>query len=65
MIVPFYDSVVGVPLYIDPDSVMTLRPDPENPLDVSIIKLKDGEELHVRGEHGEVADKLIHPAPLQ
>ncbi|MDB5172605.1 MAG: hypothetical protein JWO87_2815 [Phycisphaerales bacterium] len=61
MIVPLYDSTTGVTVYVDPSFVMTLRPDPEHPLDMSLIKLKDGETLHVQGEHREIADKLAYP----
>jgi hypothetical protein len=61
MIVPLFDSIVGAAVYVDPSAVMTLRPDPDNPLAASIVKLKDGETVHVLGEHREVADKLLHP----
>jgi hypothetical protein len=61
MVVPFFDSTVGAAVYVNPDSVMTLRPDPDNPLDASLVKLQDGETLHVLGDHNTVADKLIHP----
>jgi uncharacterized protein YlzI (FlbEa/FlbD family) len=58
MIVPFVDSVTGVAVYINPDFVMTMRPDPEEPTSVTIVKLSDGESIRVRGEHQEVADRL-------
>ena len=58
MIVEFTDSVAGTPVYINPDDVVTLRPDPENPTDVTEVKLKDGEVIRVHGDDEEVADKL-------
>jgi hypothetical protein len=58
MIVPFVDSVAGTAVYINPDHVVALRPDPAVPGRVSIIKLRDGESIRVEGDHQEVADKL-------
>jgi len=58
MIVEFIDAVIGTPVYINPTFVVSMRPDPEDPLSVTIVKLQDGETLRVRGEHREVADKL-------
>jgi len=59
MIVPFIDSVTATSVYLNPDFVMSLRPDPADPHRVTIIKLKDGETLRVIGEHTEVAEKLV------
>jgi hypothetical protein len=58
MIVPLMDSVAGVAVYINPEYVVTLRPDPGDPARVSMVKLRDGEIIRVVGEHREVADKL-------
>ena len=58
MIVPFIDAVAGTTVYINPAFVVSLRPDPAEPDAVSIVKLSDGETLRIRGDHGEVADKL-------
>jgi hypothetical protein len=58
MIVPFFDTATETAVYINPDYVMTLRPDPEEPTSVTLVKLNDRESIHVRGEHPEVADKL-------
>ena len=58
MIVLFFYYSSGTAVYINPDYVMTLRPDPEEPTSVTLVKLNDGESIHVRGEHPEVADKL-------
>jgi hypothetical protein len=58
MIVPLIDSVAGTAVYINPDYVVSLRPDPEALDRVSIIKLRDGETVRVQGEHTDVADKL-------
>lgn len=58
MIVPFVDSVSGTPVYINPDYVVALRPDPAALDRISVIKLRDGESIRVQGDHQEVADKL-------
>jgi len=58
MIVQFIDSVAGTPVYINPAYVVTLRPDPADPDHISIIKIRDGESIRVRGGDKEVADKL-------
>jgi hypothetical protein len=58
MIAPFVDSVTGTAVYLNPEYVVALRPDPVEPTRVSIVKLSDGESLRVQGEHREVADRL-------
>ena len=58
MLVQLLDSVVGTPVYINPAYVVTLRPDPADPDHISIIKIRDGESIRVRGGDKEVADKL-------
>jgi hypothetical protein len=58
MIVQFIDSVMGTPVYVNPAYVVTLRPDPADPDHISIIKIRDGESIRVRGGDKEVADKL-------
>jgi len=62
MIAQFMDSVAGTAVYINPAYVVTLRPDPAEPDHVSIVKVRDGESIRVRGDHGEVADKLARAA---
>jgi hypothetical protein len=37
---------------------MSLRPDPSDPDHISIVRLRDGESLRVKGDHREVAEKL-------
>jgi hypothetical protein len=59
MIMPFTDSVAGTPVYINLAYVVSLRPDPTDPTHVSIVKLEDGESIRLKGEHREVADKLV------
>ena len=61
MIVQFIDNVTGTPVYVNPTYVETMRPDPVDPLNVTEIKLGDGEVLHVQDEHSLVADKLARP----
>jgi hypothetical protein len=57
MIVPFTDYVAGTAVYINPAYVVTLRPDPAEPDHVSIVTIRDGEAIRVRGEHRKVDDK--------
>ncbi len=52
------DTVAGTAVYINPEYVLTLRPDPADPTRVTLVKLSDGETFGVRGEHSEVADIL-------
>jgi hypothetical protein len=58
MPVRFIDNVTATAVYINPRYVTTLRPDPVDPLHVTIVRMEDGETIRVRGEHTEVADKL-------
>ena len=62
MIVPFTDSVAGTNVYINPEYVVSFRPDPNDPTKVTQIKLSDGESIRVFGNHSEVADKLVRVA---
>ena len=58
MIAQFFDATTGTAVYINPSYVVSMRPDPEDPLGTTLVKLQDGETLRVRGDHQEVADKL-------
>jgi hypothetical protein len=58
MIVQMTDIATGTAAYINPTYVVTLRPDPADPDHVSIVRLRDGESIRVKGDHREVADKL-------
>jgi hypothetical protein len=58
MIVQFVDTATGTAAYINPTYVVTLRPDPADPDHVSIVRLRDGESIRVKGDHREVAEKL-------
>jgi uncharacterized protein YlzI (FlbEa/FlbD family) len=51
--------VTGTAVYVNPAYVVSLRPDPADPDHVSIIMLRNGESIRVKGEHREVADKLV------
>jgi hypothetical protein len=62
MIVQFIDTATGTPVYINPAYVMSIRPDPADPDDVSIIRLRDGESIRVKGDHAETAAKLTRAA---
>ena len=58
MIAQFMDTAAGTAVYINPVYVVTLRPDPADPDRVSILTLRNGESIRVKGDHREVADKL-------
>jgi hypothetical protein len=58
MIVPFTDGNTATAVYINPDYVVTLRPDPVDLDRISAVKLEDGQTIRVLGKHREVADKL-------
>jgi hypothetical protein len=62
MIVQFLDSVAGSPVYVNPAYVVSLRPDPADPDRLTVVKIRDGETVRVRGDHKEVADKLSRAA---
>ena len=62
MIVQFTDSVTATPVYVNPSYVTSLRPDPTDPLKVTIVRLQDGESIRVRGEHQAVASRLDGPS---
>jgi hypothetical protein len=59
MVVSFKDATVGTAVYINPEFVVSVRPDPAGPEEVSMVKLHDGETVKVRGIHTEVARKLL------
>ena len=61
MIVQFIDASIGTTVYINPDYVMSVRPDPTDPDHVSLIRLRDGESIGVKGDHRETAAKLARP----
>ena len=58
MVVRFTDIATGTAAYLNPAFVTTVRPDPADPDHVSIVRLRDGESIRVKGDHREVADKL-------
>ncbi len=58
MLVQFVDTTAGAAVYLNPSYVVSLRPDPADPTRVSLVKLRDGESIHVQGDHREVADRL-------
>jgi hypothetical protein len=62
MIVQMTDAVAGTAVYINPEYVVSLRPDPADPEKVSIVKISDGETLSVRGSHNEIAARLTRAA---
>jgi hypothetical protein len=61
MIFQFFDTSTGTAVYVNPVYVVTIRPDPQDPDHRSVLKLRDGETIPVRGEHRDVADKLARP----
>jgi hypothetical protein len=58
MIVQFTDPVAGAPVYVNPDYVVSVRPDPADPDHISVAKVRDGESIKLQGAHDEVAQKL-------
>ena len=60
--VHFTDRVTGATVYINPEYVMSIRPDPAAPDSASIIRIRDGEPIHVQGSHTEVPAKLLRRA---
>jgi hypothetical protein len=62
MVVRFVDSNTGTAVYINPEYVMSLRPDPVKIESGSIVSLRNGETIRVEGAHEEVAAKLARTA---
>jgi hypothetical protein len=58
MIVPFFDTNAGTTVCVNPEYLVTLRPDPAEPERTSIVKLRDSETFRVQGTHVEAAAKL-------
>jgi hypothetical protein len=58
MIVQFIDASIGTTVYLNPTYVVSLRPDPADPDHISIVRLRDGESIRVKGDHREVAEKI-------
>jgi hypothetical protein len=58
MIVRVFDVDSGTTVYINPEYVVTLRPDPAHPENTIVVKLRDGETFRVQGTHVELAAKL-------
>jgi hypothetical protein len=46
------------PVYVNPAYVVTPRPDPADPDDISLRTVRDGETFRVKGDHQKVAEKL-------
>jgi hypothetical protein len=63
MLVQFFDTGAGTTVYINPEYVVTPRPDPETPERTTIVKLRDGEIFRVQGTYVEVAAKLGRTTP--
>ena len=61
MVIQFTDVATGTAAYLNPAYVMTVRPDPADPDHVSVVRLRDGESIRVKGDHREVAEKLARP----
>ena len=62
MVVRFVDDNTGTPIYLNPEYVMSLRPDPVKMESGSIITLGNGETIRVEGDHEEVAARLARTA---
>ena len=60
--VQFHDRITGATVYVNPEYVVSIRPDPSNPDTASIIKLRDSETNHVHGSHADVVSRLVRRA---
>jgi uncharacterized protein YlzI (FlbEa/FlbD family) len=56
--VDFKDSISGTPVAVNPDHVAKVRPAPDDPNNITVIRLKDGDEIGVEGKHTDVVKKL-------
>jgi len=56
--VEFQSSAAGTPVSFNPDRVAAVRPDPNDPGAITIVRLADGEEVGVRGDYADVVKKL-------
>jgi hypothetical protein len=52
------DHIAGTPVYINPEYVMSLHPNPTEPTRITMAKHWDGESIRVHSDHQEVADRL-------
>ena len=48
MLVQFFDTDAGTTVYISPEYVVTLRPDPATPERTTMVKLRDGKPFGCR-----------------
>jgi hypothetical protein len=62
MVVQFVDAVAATPVYINPEYVVSARPDPVDPDEITVVKMQDGETVRVRAAHQQVAERLRRPA---
>jgi hypothetical protein len=60
MVVPLMD-VTRTKVYINPDYVISVRPDPADPDHISIVRLRD-ETVRVLEDHEKAADRLARAA---
>jgi hypothetical protein len=58
MVVQLVDVPAGTPVYVNPEYVVSVRPDPAEPTEVTVVKLRDGESIRAKGDHQEIADRL-------
>jgi hypothetical protein len=58
LIVKLLDRIAGAAVYINPEYVMSLHPDPTEPTRITMAKHWDGESIRVHSDHQEVADRL-------
>lgn len=58
MIIAFAEAASGVPIYINPAFVVSVRPDPADPERTTVVRLSDSETLRLHGSHNEVAARL-------
>jgi hypothetical protein len=56
--VEFTESASDTPVAVNPDHVAKVHPEPNDPTNITIIRLKDGDEIGVKGRHADVLKKL-------
>jgi hypothetical protein len=56
--VDFIDNGTGGPVSINPEHVIKVRPMPDDPNNITVIRLRDSHEVGVKGKYVEVVKKL-------
>ena len=57
-LVEFTDSVSDTPVHVEKDHVQEVRPEPNDPANITVIYYDNGKQVGVKGKHTDVAKKL-------